>query len=134
MASSPAPRSLTVLIADDDRVVTHVLERLFLERGHRPHAAHDASEAAALSGRIRFDAALVDVNMPGGGGAVVEGLVRDGGVRGPVLVITGDPYARLDEGLPVTAVVVKPFRFGELVERVEALAGAGAGGGEAAGD
>lgn len=123
--SHPSLRPLTVLVADDDTMVTFLLARLFRERGHAVHAVGDASGAEELDEGLVFDAALVDVNMPGGGRAVVESLVRRGSLKGPVLVMTGDRDADFGPDLPITEVVRKPFRFGELVERVERLAAEG---------
>lgn len=124
-----ASTSLTVLVADDDPVVTDLLDRFFGERGHTVHPAPDAAHAVELSSRMRFDAALVDVNMPGGGQAVVEALAREGCLDGPLLVMTGDREADLGGELPVAEVVRKPFRFAALVERVEELALASRGSG-----
>jgi len=62
---------LTVLIADDDPTLRRVLVELFREQPDLEVAgeARTAQEAAELAERLKPDLALLDVRMPGGGGA-----------------------------------------------------------------
>jgi DNA-binding NarL/FixJ family response regulator len=72
----PAPSAHpTLLIADDDPVVRSVLS-LTLERHFRiVGAVCDSDEAIALALERRPDVALVDVQMPGGGGlSAIRGI------------------------------------------------------------
>jgi len=65
--------STRLLVADDDRVMRLRLKSMFAqERAFElVGVAADAEEAIRLATEHRPDAALVDVNMPGGGGAAV---------------------------------------------------------------
>ena len=68
--SSARPRPISVLVADDERAVVHVLEALICAEADLEFvgSAGDADEAIALAMARRPDVALVDVRMPGGGG------------------------------------------------------------------
>ena len=75
-------REIRVIVADDDPVAREVAaahigaHQGFVLAG----AAQDADEAAALAERERPDAAVIDVEMPGGGG---EAAVRQIAERSP---------------------------------------------------
>lgn len=60
----------TLLIADDDVVVRYRLQSELSESFRIVAVAEDASEAIALAERHQPDAALIDVEMPGGGARV----------------------------------------------------------------
>jgi DNA-binding NarL/FixJ family response regulator len=63
----PGPRS-RILIADDDPVTRSVLSRALGVEFEIVGTACDAAEAIALAERTRPDAAIVDLQMPDGGG------------------------------------------------------------------
>ena len=84
---------VTVLIADDDRLVAEALADLIAAQpGMRVVAvAHDACQAVETGCRLGPDLAIVDVNMPGGGGiAAVRGL-RACAPRCRIVAISADP-------------------------------------------
>jgi DNA-binding NarL/FixJ family response regulator len=57
----------TLLIADDDAVVRYALSAQLKDSFRVVAVATDATEAIALAGEHRPEAALIDVEMPGGG-------------------------------------------------------------------
>ena len=63
--------AIRVLVADDEPEVVSALEALFAAATDLElvGSAGDAVEAVSLAGRLRPDVALIDVRMPGGGGA-----------------------------------------------------------------
>src|SRR4051812_38838156 len=70
---------ISVLVADDDPDIRQLLiQYLSREPFEVAGSARDAAEAIELARARKPDAALVDVNMPGGGArAVVEALAKD---------------------------------------------------------
>lgn len=66
--SSGADRRPRLLIADDDAVVRSALSMQLASVFDLVTPACDAAEAVALAAEHRPDVAIVDVEMPGGGG------------------------------------------------------------------
>jgi CheY-like chemotaxis protein len=59
----------TVLIVDDDRVVSHLVSTLLREKGHKVITAYDAVQGLMQAKRTPpVDAIVLDINMPGGSG------------------------------------------------------------------
>jgi CheY-like chemotaxis protein len=116
-----------ILLADDEQTMRQMM-RLVCERaGHEVHEAASAPAAIEAHERLKPDVLVLDVGMPGGGGAFVLGALRFGGTRriGPVLVVTGSTEGHADEvreRLGVDRVLLKPFRAAELVAAVAELA------------
>jgi two-component system copper resistance phosphate regulon response regulator CusR len=115
---------LQILLLEDDletaRAVSAGLER----RGFTVSVAGDFASARRLIGERRFDAAVLDVMVPGGSGLDVLRAIRDGGSSMPVLLLTArDRVEDRVDGLGRGAddYLVKPFAFVELAARIEAL-------------
>lgn len=68
---------ITLLIADDDPVTQSILSIALAQRFDVVGVVEDAEQAVATATLVPPDVALVDVQMPGGGGlAAVRGIVQ----------------------------------------------------------
>jgi two-component system NtrC family sensor kinase len=133
-APSPAtpaqPNSYTklkILAVDDERSVTMLLNRALAAQGHDVDIAHDGAEALRTIFLNEYDAILLDVRMPGLGGAEVfrsiEVLRPD--LAGRVMFITGDtvsPDTRAFLEQTRVDVLHKPFSLEELRNSMDKFA------------
>jgi len=125
----PAPRSLTVLVVEDEESVRRGMVRLAKRLGHDVTSVAGFEEATRVLSDpgARYDAVLVDVHLDGGhsGFDVFEALQRQGRER-RIVFTTGDSIsARTREQLQGSErpVLRKPFSLGELREMLERVAG-----------
>jgi signal transduction histidine kinase/DNA-binding response OmpR family regulator len=75
-ATPPAPRSLRILLAEDNIVNQRVAVGLLTKRGHDVTVANNGLEAVAALGRQAFDVVLMDVQMPEMGGLDATAAIR----------------------------------------------------------
>ena len=113
----------TVLIADDNRQITSILEEYAKKEGHTPYTAFDGQEALDLFYKIYPDVVLLDVMMPKIDGFEVCREIRKK-YDTPVIMITarGEDFERI-MGLDIGAddYIVKPFSPGEVMARIRAV-------------
>ena len=113
----------TVLIADDNRQITSILEEYAKKEGYTPHVAFDGKEALDLFYRIHPDVILLDVMMPKIDGFEVCREIRKNS-NTPVIMITarGEDFERI-MGLDIGAddYIIKPFSPGEVMARIRAV-------------
>ncbi|HEY8942886.1 MAG TPA: sigma-54 dependent transcriptional regulator [Polyangiaceae bacterium] len=110
-----------VLVVDDDITLARSLSRSLAGFGWEVEVAHDGREAlTALQGRA-FDALVVDLQMPEGGGLSVIEQVTDGRARPLTILLSG----HLEIAATVRAVrlgaydvLEKPVMAAELDERL----------------
>lgn len=124
---SPMKNPLRLLVVDDDarfrRITTIALEAAGIEY----EEADDGEQGLAALERSpsgRFDAILLDVDMPRIDGWELLLQVREKGNEVPVLFITGrDTTEERVKGLKIGAddYIVKPVEFPELLARIEAV-------------
>jgi len=113
----------TLLVADDDPVLCRTISALVAADFDVVATAADAGEAIALAERYTPDVALVDVQMPGGGGlrATQEIAARAPGTA--VVILSGDDeHSAVVELLGAGAVsyLRKGGSVGELLQRLHA--------------
>jgi DNA-binding response OmpR family regulator len=112
-----------VLVAEDDRRLARVVERVLTEEGHVVDVAFDGDEALTLALEGTFDVLVLDVMMPKRDGFDVLSEVRRAGLATPVLMLTarGEVEDRV-HGLDLGAddYLTKPFAFAELLARIRA--------------
>ncbi len=89
-SSSHGKQALRLLIADDDRFMRAALTAALGAEFEIVGAAADADDAIALAEEHQPDAAIVDVNMPGGGGLQATRGIRSRSPRTAVVVLSGD--------------------------------------------
>jgi DNA-binding response OmpR family regulator len=114
-----------ILIVDDDAALRHSLaEQLQKLHGEfSPAQAETGAEALDVTKREHFDAIVLDLGLPDMDGRELCRLMRRGGVRAPILMLTGadtdaDTILGLDSG--ANDYITKPFRLNVLLARLRA--------------
>lgn len=112
-----------VLIADDNRQITSILEEYVKKEGFSPYVALDGQAAVELFRKVRPDVVLLDVMMPRMDGFEVCREIRKDS-NTPVIMITarGEDFEKI-MGLDIGAddYVVKPFSPSEVMARIRAV-------------
>jgi len=115
---------MRVLLLEDDLATAEAVASGLSSRGYEVVQAADAAQAAALGREQSFDAAILDLMVPAGGGYAALEQLRQRSPGLPVLILTArDSVADRVEGLQRGAddYLVKPFAFIELAARLSAL-------------
>ena len=90
MGELSGPRSLRVLIADDNEDAAEMLAQLVRMRGYKVAVAHDGLEAISSAASFMPDVALLDIGMPElDGHQVAAELRRERGSGVTLVAITG---------------------------------------------
>jgi two-component system phosphate regulon response regulator OmpR len=113
-----------ILVVDDDRRIRQLLQSYLLENGFRVTVAASSAEARNQMRGVVFDAAVLDIMMPGESGLELTRALRSDGHRIPVLMLSAlaDPNDRI-AGLETGSddYLAKPFEPRELLLRIKAL-------------
>jgi CheY-like chemotaxis protein len=121
---TPTPRSLSLLLVEDDPTVADVLTGLLRLLGHHVvHVPHGLSALAAVA-TTPFDAALLDLDLPGMDGLALARQLRIQGFEPPLIAVT----ARADAGAEPEAMeagfdhfIRKPMTLKMLATLLEAI-------------
>jgi signal transduction histidine kinase/ActR/RegA family two-component response regulator len=130
--ATPTSPHLAVLIADDDPINNLLLARALEDRGHHVTAVSDTLGVLDRVAAAHFDLIIVDLEMPGGGGArVAQHLsARPLADRPPLIALTAHSAARaagFAEQHRFDAVLSKPLRGADLdAALAQLLPGSGA--------
>jgi two-component system copper resistance phosphate regulon response regulator CusR len=115
---------MNVLLIEDDKRIAGLVERGLKEAGHRVTTCHSGTEGAQLLLDGEYDAALVDILLPGMDGLSVLAKVRSQRCRTPILMLTAvDAVPKVLEAFDLGAddYLVKPFLLEILLARVFAI-------------
>ncbi|MDP4795364.1 MAG: response regulator transcription factor [Rhodospirillales bacterium] len=113
-----------ILIVDDDEDLVEMLsEQLKLHEEFHVETALSAAQGLSITQDNIYDIILLDVGLPDMDGREVCRLMRRGGVRAPIIMLTGadtdaDTILGLDAG--ANDYVTKPFKLGVLLARLRA--------------
>ncbi len=115
---------MKLLLAEDEMRMAASLTELFRQEGYETAVFYDGQEALAALLKGKYDAAVLDVMMPGRNGFDVTAEARSKGVMTPILLLTAkaeldDKVAGLDCG--ADDYLTKPFQPRELLARLRAL-------------
>jgi len=116
---------MRVLIAEDERRLADAIARGLRREGMAVDLAPDGSEALVKARVVRYDVLVLDRDLPGLHGDDVCRTVRGERPETGILMLTAaGTLEDLVEGLSLGAddYLPKPFRFAELVARIQALA------------
>jgi len=115
---------MRILIVEDNARIASFLRKGLSEEGYAVETAADGDQAFAVAAESEFDAAIVDVMLPGRSGIDLVRALRGAGREMPILLLTArDRTENKIEGLDAGAddYLTKPFDFTELTARLRAL-------------
>lgn len=115
---------MKVLLIEDDRMTADYVAKGFREAGLVVDICRDGADGLDLALVQDYDAAVIDLMLPGLDGLSIIEQMRAGRVTTPVLILSarhtvGDRIEGLKKG--GDDYLVKPFSFSELLARVQAL-------------
>jgi two-component system OmpR family response regulator len=121
---------MRLLLIEDDTEAAMYLARGLRESGHAVDVAVDGREGLAQATAGHHDLIIADRQLPYMDGLTVVKTLRASGIKIPVLILSalGAVDDRID-GLRAGGddYLTKPFAFGELMARIEALLRRGTG-------
>ena len=116
----------TVVLVDDEAVLTRVVSEVLESYGLEVHSASDSTEALGLLHKVKPDLLITDIMMPEVDGLMLVRLLRSDPEWAslPVLVVSAlaSPSDKSDAGTAgASAFLQKPFTKDELRAAVEAF-------------
>lgn len=115
---------MRLLIAEDERDLSRLLTRRLTAEGYTVDSVTDGKSAWDRVRSADYDAAVLDIMMPGMDGLTLLTRMRESGIGTPVLFLTAkdaveDRVAGLDGG--ADDYLIKPFSMDELIARIYSL-------------
>lgn len=113
-----------LLLLEDDESTARALAMALRRSGYEVERAASCPDALRLVEKVRFDLAVLDLMVPGGSGYDILRALRTSVSTTRVLILSArDRVEERVEGLSAGAddYLVKPFAFGELLARLDAL-------------
>ncbi len=120
----------SVLVVEDDDELRGVLVRGLREEGFAPEAVASGKELLDRFETAKPDVLVIDIGLPDADGRDLSQALRARGIQTPVLFLTArDAVVDLIAGFDAGGddYLTKPFAFGELVARLQALLRRGGG-------
>ena len=115
---------MRILIAEDERDLNRLIVKVLEKEGYGVDACFDGKEALYYLENTEYDAAVLDIMMPGMDGLEVLRAARKKGLDLPIMVLTArDSIADRVTGLDTGAddYLIKPFDFDELLARIRSM-------------
>ena len=115
---------MKILVIEDDKGIQSFVYKGLKEAGYTVDTASDGEEGYALLAQEEYDAAVVDIMLPGMDGLTVIGKARSKGIKTPIIILSAkrevdDRIQGLQKG--GDDYLTKPFSFSELLVRIQAL-------------
>ncbi len=112
-----------LLVDDDDELRESLRDQLSLHDEFEILCAGTAGQGIEIAKKQRLDLVILDVGLPDMDGREACKVLRKGGLKSPVLMLTGnaadaDVILGLDSG--ANDYVTKPFKFAVLLARIRA--------------
>lgn len=122
---------MRILIVEDDHKLGTLLQQGLAEEGFETDWVTDGEVAVARALETEYGMVLLDYMLPRKDGHQVTIELRRAGRQTPILMLTArdapDDLRQATEA-GVNDLMGKPFRFGDLVDRIRLLTGADGGG------
>lgn len=115
---------MRILLAEDEEDLNRIITMKLKDEGYSVDSCTDGREAFDYLCSAEYDAAVLDIMMPGMDGIEVLKKARAEGIKVPVIFLTArDSIQDRVKGLDAGAedYLVKPFSFDELMARIRVL-------------
>ena len=114
----PNTRKGSILVVDDEEIMREILETLLTREGYDVKLAASGEEGLELARSLPFDAAVVDIMMPGISGIETLDELRRIDEELPVIIITA--YASVESAIAAMKTgafdyITKPFKNDEVI-------------------
>lgn len=115
---------MRILVVEDDRKIASFISNGLKEAGYAVDVANDGVDGLHLGQTEPYDAAVVDIMLPGLDGLSLIEKLRDKKITVPVIILSAkrsvdDRVRGLQSG--GDDYLTKPFSFSELLARIQAL-------------
>lgn len=115
---------MRILVVEDERRLSNVIKKGFVEDGFAVDQAYDGEEGQYLAEGEQYDLIVLDIMLPKMDGLQLCKELRKKNIKTPILMLTAkstteDKVAGLDSG--ADDYITKPFSFVEFRSRVHAL-------------
>ena len=115
---------MRILIVEDERRLSNIIKKGFVEDGFAVDQAFDGEEGQYLAEAEQYDLIVLDIMLPKIDGLQLCRELRKKNIKIPILMLTAkstteDKVAGLDSG--ADDYITKPFSFVEFRSRVHAL-------------
>ena len=112
----------SILIVDDEPGMRNFLVKTLVPRCRTVHSAGSAEEGAQVLQAQHFDLIILDIALPGLSGVGWLKVLREGGYRGHVILITA--FADLDTAIEALRAgasdfILKPFRVPQMLNAIK---------------
>lgn len=115
---------MRILLAEDEKALAKVIKKILEKANYMVDAVYNGGDALMSIQEGNYDAAVLDIMMPGMDGISVLKKVRESGNRIPIIMLTAkseieDKVAGLDSG--ANDYLTKPFDSRELLARIRSI-------------
>lgn len=115
---------MRVLVIEDEQKMADLIKRGLEEEGMEVTAAYDGESGLEMAKIGNYDLIILDLGLPGRDGLEVSRLMREAGLKTPILILTAQDSTEMKvRGLDSGAddYLTKPFAFAEMLARIRAL-------------
>jgi hypothetical protein len=113
-AEAAGPPSYSVLLVEDEVLISLATAGMLSELGHRVVETANAQEALAAFSKQRFDFVLTDLGLPGMPGDELARRIRALDPTVPIVFATGQMHPPEDVAALSAYVLHKPYEVGEI--------------------
>ena len=114
---------MKILVIDDDLLLLRTISRMLAADGHEVLTASEGTRAMTIFHRDNPDLVITDIVMPGQEGLETILTLRRDDTPLKIIAMSGSDAELLDVArlIGADAVIEKPFRAEELLDRIRAL-------------
>jgi two-component system cell cycle sensor histidine kinase/response regulator CckA len=126
IAARTSSNKRTILVVEDEKLMLHLLAKIFLQQGYQVMVASDGEQAIEIyrRWRLKIDIVLLDVGLPKMTGWQVLSKMKQENPEVRVVVATGylEPEKKVHMSrVGVKDFVTKPYRLDQVIKTIQSV-------------